>query len=260
MGRIKGIAIFLACLPSFAWGPEGHRLVARIAFAQLTPVARAKVEEILGPDQTMVTISSWADEVRRGRPDTANWHFIDIPIAQKRLKMARDCVKDNCVVAELRVLQTKLQDPATPAPERKEALMFLIHFVGDMHQPLHSSDNQDRGGNSVRVVFHDRPTNLHSLWDSGLLNRMPPEDELYKELSADALQHAKKWRKGSFADWANDSHDSARKMVYGMLPKAEGDAPRPISAEYEANADPLIKVQLAKAGDRLAAVLNRTLR
>jgi hypothetical protein len=85
---------------------------------------------------------------------------------------------------------------------------------------------------------------------------MPPEDELFQELLAEAQRHAKKWRKGSFEDWANDSHKEAQKLVYGLLPKADGDRPRPISPGYEAKADVLVKVQLEKAGDRLAATLN----
>jgi S1/P1 Nuclease len=260
--RVAVVALLAGALPLFAWGPEGHSLVARIALSQLTAATRARVDEILGPDRTLPSIASWADEVRRARPETGNWHFIDIPISKAHLDMARDCPKDNCVIAEIAVLRRKLQDPAIAPDERRESLMFLVHFIGDMHEPLHCADNQDRGGNGVRVVFHERPTNLHSLWDSGLMNRLPPEDQLFTELSRESARHAKKWSKGTVNDWAEQSHKVARKMVYGMLPKAPVPAGTPIAitAEYETKADPLVKEQLEKAGARLAAVLNATLR
>jgi S1/P1 Nuclease len=259
MGRFLGAVGFAASLPLLAWGPEGHRLVARIAASELTLAAQSQVAEILGPGQTMASVASWADDVRHSRPETAKWHFIDIPIGKAHLDMTRDCAKGDCIVGELLKLRHDLQDPATPAAERREALMFLIHFIGDMHEPLHCANNQDRGGNSVRVVFHDRPTSLHSLWDSGLLNRMASEDELFADLSAVAAHQERKWAKGGFADWANDSHKAARKMVYRLLPPAAADSPHPISAKYEAKADLLVKEQIAKAGVRLAATLNTAL-
>src|SRR5579871_4204264 len=111
MPRIALVALFLSCATALAWGPEGHSLVARIAEAQLTPAARARVTSILAPGQTMASIASWADEVRRSRPDTANWHFVDIPISQAHLDMARDCPKDDCVVGKIADLRKTLLNP-----------------------------------------------------------------------------------------------------------------------------------------------------
>ena len=247
-------------LPLFAWGPEGHDLVARIADAQLTPVARAKVAEILGPGVTMASISSWADSVRRDRPDTGPWHYVDIPITQKHLDMARDCAKGQCVIQAIEDEEKTLRDPNTPPVQRKEALMFLIHFVGDMHQPLHSSDNKDKGGNDVHVVFNGRPSNLHSVWDSGILGRIGKEDDLFAAWSADSMKHRKKFARGSVKKWAEQNHDLAKKVTYGDLPKSADGKPVEITATYEAQADPLIKLQIEKAGARLARVLNETLR
>ncbi len=94
--------------------------------------------------------------------------------------------------------------------------MFLVHFVGDMHQPLHCSDNNDQGGNKVLVKFGDRggsrPYNLHSLWDSGLLGKMPKEDVLFAEYSRESARHAKKWAKGTVEDWADRTHKIAQKI------------------------------------------------
>jgi len=252
-------ALAVLLLPAYGWGPEGHRLVARIAWEQLTPAAREHVTAILAPDQTIVSIASWADEVRRSRPQTEPWHYIDIPIDKPHLDMARDCPKNDCVIAKIPDLRKTLQDPAASEVERREALMFLVHFIGDMHQPLHCSDNKDRGGNGVRVMFFDRRSNLHSVWDSGLLGRMGTEDQLFPELSKESARHRKKWAKGTVADWAEQAHKASQKVVYGDLPKASGDAPIALGADYEKLADPLVKLQIEKAGARLAAVLNASL-
>src|SRR4051812_9590993 len=101
MRRIAAAALFATSLPLWAWGPEGHSLVARIAEQQLTPAARARVLEILGPGKTMASVASWADEVRRARPETGPWHYIDIPIDKPHRDMARDCPKGDCVIVKI---------------------------------------------------------------------------------------------------------------------------------------------------------------
>jgi hypothetical protein len=281
MRRIAAVAILLSSVTASAWGPEGHSLVGRIAEVQLKPAAKARVTAILAPGQTLASVASWADEVRRSRPETAPWHYIDIPINQPHLDMARDCPKGDCVIAKIADLRKTLRDPATPPDQLREALMFLVHFIGDMHQPLHCADNDDRGGNSVRVVFFDRPTNLHSVWDSGLLGRLSPAEQLFPIWSQESARRSKKWSKGTVEQWAEESHKAAQKVVYARLPKVvagppavpadapitstgsllapAGKPPVPIGAEYEKRADPLVRVQIEKAGARLAAVLNATL-
>jgi len=253
-------AILCGTIPALGWGPEGHSLIARIAEAQLTPAVHAKVVEILGPNVSMASVASWPDEIRRSRPETGTWHYIDIPIDKPHLDMTRDCPKGDCVIKKIEDFEAVLHDPNTPAVQRREALLFLIHFVGDMHQPLHDSDDKDKGGNDVRVIYNGRNMNLHSLWDSGLLGHMGKEDELFPEYSAESARHAKKWAKGSVEDWSDQSHKEAVRVTYGKLPKTEKGAPVTITAEYETKADPLIRQQIEKAGARLARVLNEALR
>jgi hypothetical protein len=171
--------------------------------------------------------------------------------------MARDCPKGDCVLAVIPKLRQTLQDPAASAVQKTEALMFLIHFVGDMHQPLHCSDNHDKGGNDIKLEFNGRQTNLHSVWDGGILARMGTEDALLPVLSAASAKHAKKWRRGSIEDWAEQIHRVAEKDVYGQLPKTNTIA---IDARYEEMAHAVIRRQLEEAGARLAVVLNQTLR
>ena len=246
-------------LPLFAWGPEGHRLVARLAAAHLTPQATARVAEVLGEGDTMPSIASWADQVRREREVTGPWHYVDIPISVPHLDMARDCPKGDCVIAKIEEFKRIVVDPAATAVQRREALRFLIHFVGDMHQPLHCSDNKDKGGNDVKLDFFGQPSNLHSVWDSGLLGRIGQEDALFAKLSEDLTdKRARKWGKGNVASWADQSHKIARTVVYPKLPKAPPGGQITVDAAYENLADPVIQRQIEIAGARLAMVLNTT--
>jgi hypothetical protein len=260
MCKFPVVLLLGSCLPAFAWGPEGHNLVARLAEAQLTTAARARVAEILGPGTTLASISSWADQLRRSRPETGPWHYIDIPINRPHLDMARDCPNGDCVITKILDFEKVLGDPATNPEQRRDALMFIVHFVGDMHQPLHCADNQDKGGNDVNTQFFGKPMNLHSMWDSALLVRMGDEDKLFAEFSRDMTPKRKKnWAKGTVEDWAEESHKAAQKTVYGKLPKVPKGTAAPIADAYERAADPLIKQQIEKAGIRLAHVLNTLL-
>jgi hypothetical protein len=261
MRRLAVCILLCASNRAFAWGTEGHSLVARLAAAHLTPQAAAKIQEILGPNTTLASISSWADQVRNSRRETGPWHYVDIPINQRHLDMTRDCPKGDCVLVKIEDFKKVLADSSAKPEQRKEALMFLVHFIGDMHQPLHCADNKDKGGNDVRLDLFGRNSNLHSVWDSGLLGRMGTEDVLFAKLSKDLSNgRARKWGKGSVEDWAEQSHKAAQKVVYGKLPKAGASGPAPVSAAYEKEADPLIEQQIERAGARLAATLNAALR
>jgi hypothetical protein len=261
MRRLAALVCLGGSLPAFGWGPEGHSLVARLAAARLTPAAAARVAEILGPGTTLASIASWADQVRRARAESAPWHYIDIPINQAHLNMTRDCPNGACVIAKIEDFQKVLAVSDTKPEQRKEALMFIVHFVGDMHQPLHCSDNKDKGGNDVKLQFFDKPSNLHSVWDSGLLGRLGPEDEVFATLNAALTPgRAKKWGRGTVESWGEQIHKSAQKTTYGKLPKAPAGGQIQIGASYEQLADPLIRTELEKAGARLAFLLNSTLK
>jgi hypothetical protein len=226
----------------------------------LTPAAAAKVAEILGPGTTLASISSWPDQIRRSRPDSGPWHYVDIPIDKPHLDMQRDCAQGNCVIAKIEDFEKVLANPTATPVQRKEALMFIVHFVGDMHQPLHCSDNKDKGGNDVHLDFFGKAYNLHSVWDSGLLGRMGTEDEMFANLDRDLTpKRARKLAKGTVEEWAEQIHKAGQKVTYGKLPKAQAGKQIAINAKYERAADELIKAQIEKGGARLAKVLNATL-
>jgi len=260
---MRRLIILALCstLAAFGWGPEGHHLVARLATERLTPAAAARVAQILGPETSMQSVSVWPDQIRRDRQETGPWHYIDIPIDKPHLEMARDCPKGDCVIAKIEEFRRVVADPAVTDTQRKEALMFLVHFVGDMHQPLHCANNNDRGGNDVKLDVFGRPSNLHGLWDVWLLERMGQEDALFPQFSAELTEErSRKWGQGTVEEWAEESHKAASDVVYGKLPKAPAGGRVTVDAEYERLAAPVIREQIEKAGARLAMLLNATLR
>ena len=203
MGSIKTTVGFLALAASAlapssvcAWGNEGHQIIALIAADRLTPAARSEVADLLGGDarNSMDSASMWADYIRLTRPETAPWHYVNIEIAAGGYNAATDCPAENCVVAQVEKDARIIADHQLAKPVRAEALRFLIHFVGDLHQPLHCADNRDRGGNEVGVLIGAEQTNLHAVWDtdvvaalgqdpsqtaSALEAQMTPKDEAF---------------------------------------------------------------------------------
>ena len=260
-----GVALLASVVPALAWGPEGHHIAAEIAEQFLGPSTSHEVRDLLAIDNetTLAQASTWADEIRPQRPETARWHYVNIPINPPAGTPAaydahRDCPTGDCVVAKIGAFEAVLRDKAAPPRRRLEALKWLVHLVADINQPLHCADNTDRGGNEVHVMFMGRSTNLHQVWDTGILANAGIRDERAYALE---LAHsispgeAEKWRSGTPADWADDSYGVANNLIYGVWPHDPGNLP----ASYEQKAIYVVQVQLEKAGVRLAAVLNQAL-
>jgi hypothetical protein len=151
---------------AFAWGQEGHSIVAEIAERRLDIDTVNKVRVLLGGNVSMASVSSWADDFRSSHPETAGWHFVDIPLDKTAYDPTRDCNPDkgDCIIHAIARFKSVLGDCSKSLAERSEALRFLIHFVGDIHQPLHdetrygADGKDDRGGNDVQVTFYNRQT------------------------------------------------------------------------------------------------------
>ncbi|MFN7726081.1 MAG: S1/P1 nuclease [Rubrivivax sp.] len=237
--------------PAQAWGADGHRLVAQVAESRLQPAALAAVQQLLAqePGATLASVSTWADEQRN--PLTAAWHYLNFQRdADCRYARERQCIEDNCVVGALQNQTARLANPATPAAERLEALKYVVHFVGDVHQPLHAGFADDRGGNSFQLQAFDRGTNLHSLWDSGLLRNWPGGAEALNAAVQTAA--AAPAPAGTPATWAEESCRIV--ALPGFYP-----ASRTLDASYPAQWNATLPHRLAQAGQRLAAVLNEAL-
>jgi len=251
-----------------AWGVEGHHLIARIALSQMTPDATRAVQDLLGTED-FVACSTWADEVRPQRPETYNWHFVDIPYDQYAYNAGRDCpssARGDCIVAELDRTRQVLLDATRAKDQQKEALKFLIHFVGDLHQPLHAIDNHDRGGNDVHVLLVGHPPpatgslNLHTVWDTTLISQRGLDEAAYAErLIQEVRAHPLPVGLIDFAQWAGDTHQIAVQYAYayaGFSPTGPPANPVELGTEYQAQGQLAVDHQLELAGVRLAAILN----
>ena len=181
---VRLTALLVAPIQARAWGYEAHRIIAEIAEQFLEPEIARQVRELLALENvtTLADVSTWADEIRLQRRETAPWHYVNIPITpptgeSATYDAARDCAKDACVVAKIEQFERELKDRQLPERQRLEALKYLVHFVGDAHQPLHVANNHDRGGNDDPVIFMGLPTNLHALWDTAIIAPAVKGDE-----------------------------------------------------------------------------------
>lgn len=230
---------------AFAWGGEGHRLVARIADAQLTAPARAAVQRLLAlePGQTLEGISTWADEHRN--PVTAPWHYMNFPRGECQYQQERDCPDGRCVVSAIE-RQTELLRTSRDAQEQLTALKYLVHLVGDVHQPLHAGWGDDRGGNSYQLQAFMRGSNLHAFWDTGMIRYFKGNEAGWDE---SLLQGTK----GSNQSWsAKQAAEESCRIV-----AEEGFYPsRTVGVEYAKQYEATLRLRLVQAGGRLAQLLN----
>ena len=255
------LALTFVSTDALAWGAQGHRLVARIAETQLTPQAQADVARLLAgePDPTLHAIAPWADQLRAKDPGlgkrSAGWHYVNIGEDDCRYQVQKHCTDGNCVVEALKAQTAILGDRSKSDAERAQALKFVVHFAGDIHQPMHAGYGHDKGGNDFQVQFNNRGTNLHSLWDSGMLNEQKLDDDQYfKRLMA--LPAPKVGKRSSIAtdavEWAEASCRIA--IAPGVYPTR-----RTLGPEYTATYRPIAEQELRLAGERLAVLLNATL-
>jgi hypothetical protein len=266
--RVALLAFTLISSPvAFAWGGDGHQIVALIAEERLTPAAQSGIHELLGKDTDIsdAEIASWADNIRREKRRTAPWHYVNIPTIQPSFDKKRDGKDGENIIDKISEFEKVLADKTESKEKRAEALKFIVHFVGDVHQPLHCADrNGDKGGNGRLVFFLERQkaVSLHQCWDSLiLLNRkgkIRVADYAESLNSKISTTQAEKWSKASPEDWANESHRVAIESVYAEVP-ADGPPPK-LTPEYLDKSSRAIDEQLEKAGVRLAEVLNRALR
>jgi hypothetical protein len=251
--------VILLPRPAWAWGAQGHEIVAIIALQELSPQARAQVAQLLGSPAMLIHEANWADEIRDRRRDTGRWHYVDIPLRAPNYLASRDCPRGDCVVAQIAAEQRVLSTPHAPASARAEALRFLIHLVADIHQPLHTIDNDDRGGNQVRIYLRGSRTNLHQLWDTRVVEALGFDStQVAQEIRRSVSPPQRKaWQAGSAAAWATESHMIARDRVY---PAMQGQRSLRLAPTYVRDELPLTRQQLAKAGVRLAWLLNTSLK
>jgi hypothetical protein len=266
-----------------AWGDLGHEVTALIAYRHLLPAARAALDAMLASDTDTLTAgdfasrATWADKYRNAHRETAAWHFVDIEIDQPDLMdachgfpgspptaWASQGPAQDCVVNKIDEFAAELKSPSTPPAERILALKFLIHFVGDLHQPLHAADHHDRGGNCITLSPpQGAQNNLHAYWDVSVVIALGQSaaqiaDQLDARLSAAEI---KEWTQGTPRSWAMDTLEIGRRDVYALAstPTCRSGGSVALSPAYQRQAEKDAVTQLLKASVRLAAVLNASL-
>lgn len=245
------VLTWVAAPHAVAWSPTGHRAIGRIAERHLSPEAARAVAALLAPEQ-LAYVTTWADEIR-SEPDWAKadpWHWVTIPDGQSYESAPKNPGGD--VLEAIARFERLLADRTAPKLERINALKWLTHLVGDLHQPLHVGRGDDRGGNEVLVLWFNEPTNLHAVWDGKLIE----SSELSFSELADLLDHAtaeqaREWQAGRPGDWARESQQ-LRGACYEL-----GD--HKLSYRYIHDHWPTVQRRLLQGGLRLAGVLNRVL-
>lgn len=279
-GTLRAMAIaaavgLMAPARAQAWGRDGHIIVARIAEQYLTPKARAAIGDLLdGRSIGESRIANWADLIKGSSyyatryPKHRLWHYVDIDVAVKEEAFAPLKDKDN-VVARIAYFQKVLVTATESKVNRKEALMFLVHFLGDLHQPLHCCErNKDQGGNLVKIGHfrgeRGNKLNLHAIWDSDLVRKamgeLEADDYAVRRTGEIKAAERQQWLQGDASKWAWESHQVAVDKAYKFTDgKDLPDDRQPFDLtddNYVAARVTLIPEQLKKAGVRLARVLN----
>jgi hypothetical protein len=256
---LLGLAIALIVAApqcAWSWGPIGHRTTAIMANERLKPPALKAVQALLGPNARLSDIALWADE-QRDANGSEKWHYVNVPISESRYD-PKYCQSGECIVAKLNYFIQVLKDPQADKNKKAEALKYVVHLVADLHNPFHVGDNGDKGGNLLQVRFYDIGTNLHHVWDSDIIDRRTKNINVWL-WDLDHLSNPYKtaeWSRGTPEDWATESLQIAKTAYCYPETKILLKSGAELKDKYYAYALPVVQQQLAKAGIRLAYVLN----
>ncbi|WP_448698253.1 S1/P1 nuclease [Mucilaginibacter sp. AW1-3] len=253
--RFLSLFALVLAIVLVSWGGIGHKTVATIAENHLTPEAKTSIKALLG-EQSIADIASWADEVRN-TPEyksTGPEHYVDLNLGYSFAQFSEEVKnqKDDNVYKALLKYEAKLKSNTTPNEEKTIALKFIVHFVGDLHQPMHVSRAEDKGGNSIQVQFNGNGSNLHSLWDSGLINREGKTfDQMAKDYDNTTPADNKKWQAEDPIQWLWESYQVSTKIYADVVKSNKLD-----DDYYKANI-PVVQERIEKGGIRLAGELNK---
>lgn len=247
-----------------AWKVWQHQVIAEIAETHLRPAARQEVAKLLGPRHRMVDEAGWADYIRGYWWWTAPWHYINWPLELEEPGFDVYAAEKGNIVSAIADQLKIYRDRKKLRQDRLEALKFLIHFVGDIHQPLHCGTGVDKGANNVPVLVRGKPTNLHAAWDGTIYDDRGEAPDAHARRLLEGLKPEDRARMagGTPYDWAVESHRIAREFAYPRLKdlavRQPGRLPPELSGPYAEAAQPIMRRRLLEAGIRLAALLNET--
>ncbi|MFD2286638.1 hypothetical protein GJU39_19605 [Pedobacter petrophilus] len=236
-----------------SWGFFGHKTVATIAENHLTEEAKTAVKTLLG-NESLADVASWADEVRN-QPEyknTAGWHFVNLPLglSRRQFRDAIQAVKNENLLTALALNESIIKDSGATKNQKIIALKFIVHLVGDAHQPMHVSRAEDKGGNTIQVQFDGKGTNLHSLWDSRLLDHQGLSITQLVEKDDVRKSKIRKWQKATPTDWLFESYKISSKLYEEVEQNNKLD-----EAYYQSHIG-IVNKRIEMGGIRLAGVLN----
>lgn len=249
------LALALFCSPLFAFGELGHQMVCSMAYQLLSPVSQQKVQQLmqLHEQKEFSKACSWPDQVR-SLPEyqhTKVWHYVNIQRTDTTLTM-QHCPAEGCVLSAIEQQRLKLT-PFAPSKAQLEALLFVGHFIADLHQPLHAGYADDLGGNKTAVYFEGEPSNLHGVWDSRLLEAASYQQETKQQALYQALRaKQQEWQNVSVLDWANESVMLVKLIYQGYKPGML------IDKAYQQQHLPALEQRLQQAAVRLALILEQS--
>ena len=232
------------------WGPTGHRTIGQIAENHLTKKAKRNIEKLL-KGESLAFVSTYADEIKSDRHYDSfyTWHYVNMPLdgdyatAEKKPKGDLVTGIEKCIAV--------LEDKNSTEADKLFYLKMLVHLIGDLHQPMHIGQAEDKGGNTIQVQWFGKGTNLHHVWDEDMINKW---DMSYTELACNAEElssaQVKALQEGSIIDWVADTHKLSKK-AYNSVQVGEK-----LSYDYNYNYFTIVRQQLQKGGIRLAKVLN----
>jgi hypothetical protein len=242
----------LAAAPAFSWYDRGHRIAGLIAQAHLTNEARKEINRILPSGMTLADAAVWPDHEGRSVREFDPLHYANVAENADAYDQKRDCSERNCMVEALSWFSKAVADNTAPMALRRLALYYVVHLVGDVHQPLHTGRAKDRGGVEIQVSYRGAATNLHYFWDSNLVDLEPgTEEEIATRLTGNLSDEERtKWQSSDARNWTNESLMLVRSHGYNTGASSE------LSDEYVERARPIVRTRLAQAGIRLAGLLN----
>ncbi len=262
---VAAILLVMSTGSAHAWSRFGHEVAGYLAHHDLSPEARTAVAELLG-DDTLASVGSWADEVRRERPETAPLHFMNGPADVLEPSESDFNVPQGNVYSAILGYSRMVADESLPTAERVEALKFLVHFVADLHQPLHVGFLEDRGANDVPVLYRGEVISLHRYWDNEIFDG-PRQRFNSREYAAVLLARFGDHERAAWAEQSNprDWVIEARRLIFnGLYPRSREDATTadhgPIPVIDDSYAEvwlPVAERQIARTGARLAWTLNQ---
>lgn len=257
--KILIFAFVLQSAEAYSWGTTGHRIIAEIAENHLSNKSKRKLKKILG-NQKLAYYANWPDFIKsdslKKYKETEIWHYVNLTPKQNFQDFEKELKENKTPNLYSAILQQKaiLQNKTSTQEEKKQAIVFLIHLMGDLHQPMHVGKAEDQGGNLVSIQFFKEPTNLHSLWDTKLVDfQKYSYSEFAAVLDKKSKDETEKLQAGSIEDWLFESYRKADK-IYLQTPVNQN-----YGYDYNYKFSETLEAQLLKGGLRLAKYLNEIL-